>query len=445
MKKYIYLMIAGVFASTLHSCTDDDSYKVEVPVADITLTSPAAGTEINLNEMSVNEYTFSWNEVSEGGSTLVLSGHEHLLNPVYLEAGDSKSHTIQAEYLDELASGFGIGSGKNGTVYWSVKPTNDLAIASREIRTLNVKRLISRLILPEDQKFIALDSERPELPVNFTWDPEGEDPATEYSIVFANNNQMSGELVQYPVGAVKSAGLTQNQLQDVFLKFSAHPFKTLKVYWNIGKKGSSDYLSRTALSIEIDPMMIFRDVRGDEVITYKVAKISYRDGRVQYWLAENLRTKKYPDGTDIEEANVTFASGNSFTEEQIKVYGGYYRPNPTMFAKLPSKDWRMPTITECRELYEEAMAQEKTYNVLRDPEYYNYDPVKTDPKANKWKLGLVTAGQQQGEEKTITNTSYCYIIATGIGEDTHRAAMLDTGAIWESWSVASNVRMVYNK
>ncbi len=443
MKKHILYLIPAI-TGILLSCQDDDSYNVEVPVSDITLISPEPETEIDLNEMAVDEYTFSWNETAEGGTTLVLSGNDMLLEPVYFKAGESKSYTVKAEELDKITSEFGIDNGKTGIVYWAAKPTNHTGIAAKEIRTLHIKRLISRLLLPENQKLISLDSERPELPVNFTWDTEGEEPAAEYSIVFSDNSEMSGEVMTYPVGAGKSAGLSQNQLQDVFIKYSNHPFKSLRIYWNIKKDKNGEYLSRSSSSVEIDPMMIFKDIRGNEVITYKVAKISYRDGKIQYWLAENLRTEKYPDGSNIEEANYMFAPSHLYTEEQIQAFGGYYRPNPEMFRKLPSPGWRIPTIAECRELYEEAMAREDTYNVLRDPVFYNYESTQSDPKANKWKLGLVTAGQQQGEDKSITNTTFCYIMATGIEEDIHRAAMLDHFAIWEVWSVGASVRLIYD-
>ena len=445
MKKYsIYLMITAVLY-IFSSCQEDYGYKVEVPVSDITLALPEQNAEIDLNEMSIDEYTFSWNETIEGGTTLVLSGSDVLLDPVYFKAGEAKSYSIKAELLDQITAEFGIENGKTGTVYWAVKPTDHIGIAALEIRPLNLKRLISRLLLPENQKFVALDSDRPALPVSFTWDTEGEDPATAYSIVFSNNNEMTGEVVTYNVGAVNSAGITNSQLQDVFIKYSNHPFKSMRLYWNIKMTEENEYLSRSSSSIEVDPMMIFKDVRGDEEITYKVAKISYRDGRVQYWLAENLRTKKYPDGSDIEEPNYMFAPLHLYTEEQVKAFGGYYRPNPTMFQKLPAEGWRIPTVTEYRELYEEALAQEGTYNVLRDPVFYNYEPIQSDPKVNKWKLGLVTAGQQQGEAKSITNTTSSYIMATGIGEDTHRAAMLDHFAIWEVWAVGANVRLIYDK
>lgn len=440
MNRYFaYIMIAALLAS----CVDDDSYKVEVPVANITLASPEEGGEFDLNNMDIDEYTFAWNETNDGGTTLIISANEYLLNPVTFDTGNAKTKAISVETLDQIASSTGAIGGGTGTIYWGVKPTKDQTIAAREIRSVQVRRLISRLLIPEDQKALALDSDRPELPISFAWDPEGQDASTEYAIVFASKSDMSGQQVSIAVGAAKSAGITQSQLQDVFLQYSNHPFKGIRIYWNVQKKGTGDYLSRTSSAIDIDPMMIYRDVRGSEDITYKVAKIAFRDGTVQYWLAENLRATKYPDGTDIEAANVMFAPEGKFTDEQIQAYGGYYRPNPTMFSKLPPAGWRVPTIAECRNLYAEANAQEGTLNVLRNPQFYEYEPTKTDPKANKWKLGLVTAGQQQSEDKVITNTTYCYLMATGIGEENHRAAMMDTGAIWEVWATGANVRLIY--
>ena len=70
-------------------------------------------------------------------------------------------------------------------------------------------------------------------------------------------------------------------------------------------------------------MMRFIDVRGDEKITYRVARISYSDGTSLVWLADNLRTTKYPDGTDIESNNYK-NTPESFGEGRVKAYGVHY-------------------------------------------------------------------------------------------------------------------------
>lgn len=444
MKPNLLSLILLSTCCLLLSCTGDYTYEVAVPTTDIAPISPRQNAVLDLNDRSADTYTFTWHKTDVTGYTLVLSGNDVLTPCVYIPADDADSCSVDAEQLDRIASEAGVVSGRSGTLYWAVKPSDHLTLAAPEIRPLNVKRLISRLLVPENAAAITLDGERPELPVNFSWDTEGEEPGTGYSLVFSSNSEMTGETVAYPVGAVRSAGITQNQLQETCMKYASHPFETLRLYWNVRKTNGGEYLSRTASSVQVDPMRIFKDTRGDEEITYRVAKIVYTDGRVQYWLADNLRTRKYRDGTDIAPADLMFAPASAFSEAQIEAFGGYYRPNPSMFERLPAAGWRIPTIAEFRDLYAEAQAQEGTYNVLRDPVFYDYEPTRTDPLADKWKLSLVTGGQQQGEEKTITNTTYCYLMATGIGEDIHRAAMLDHGAIWEVWSVGSNVRLIYD-
>src|SRR5690606_19371229 len=124
--------------------------------------------------------------------------------------------------------------------------------------------------------------------------------------------------------------------QDVFIQYANHPFKVKRIFWNVKRNQDNVMLARSGAAVDIDPMLIFKDVRGGEVITYKVAKIAYSDGRQQYWLAENLRATKYADGKDIDTANVMFVPSSKFTAEQIKAFGGCYRGNPTMFNKLPS-------------------------------------------------------------------------------------------------------------
>lgn len=444
MEKYkFYIMLLMMVWVTI-SCRRDDRYTVEVPVSNIVLVAPHEQVLIDLNDMAVDAYAFQWNKSENEAYSLVLSKDEMLTDPVYFDAGSNNSISIPTESLDVVASDFGFGNGAVGTVYWAVKPKNHIGIASKEVRSIQVKRLISRLLAPENQTNIKLNSEQPSSTVSFVWDTEGEDGANTYSVLFSDNKEMTGETVSIDVGAVNSAGITHGQLQDVFIQYANHPFKVKRIFWNVKRNQDNVMLARSGAAVDIDPMLIFRDVRGDEVITYKVAKIVYSDGRQQYWLAENLRATKYADGTDIETANVMFAPSGTFTPEQIKAFGGYYRANPTMFNKLPSTGWRIPTIDEYRTLYEAADIQEGTYNVLRSPVFYNYEPTKSDPKVNKWNLGLVTAGQQQGEDKVVTNTTFCYMMATGIGEDTHRAAMLDHFAIWEVWSVGTNVRLIYN-
>lgn len=444
MKDLKFYMIIMVLIWVSTSCRQNDNYSVEVPISSINLVVPVQDALLDLNDMGVNAYTFRWAESAQASYRLVFSKSNMLTDPIYVEAGNVKELSLLTESLDEIAADFGFGNGAQGTLYWSAKANDNLGVAAKEIRTIQVKRFVSKLLTPENQKMIKLNGDSPTAVTSFAWDTQGEATTQGYSLVFADNKEMKGETVIVPVGALSSAAISHSQLQDIFMKFASHPFKTKRVFWNVKRDQENTMLTRSGISVDIDPMMIYKDVRGDEVITYKVAKIVYSDGKQQYWLAENLRTKKYNDGSNIENENIMFASVNTFSPAEVTAFGGYYRPNSSMFNKLPAKGWRIPTIGEYRTLYEAADLQEGTYNVLRSPLYYNYSATKADPKVNKWLLGLVTSGQQQGEVKVVTNTNFCYMMAKGIGEDNHRAAMLDHFAIWEVWAVGATVRLIYN-
>jgi uncharacterized protein (TIGR02145 family) len=293
---------------------------------------------------------------------------------------------------------------------------------------------------------MELDWTRPDQKVSFTWDTQDLDPATEYSIVFSSRSDMSSGAVAFPAGATNTWQLTHDQLQQTALGYASHPFKPVTAYWNIKDNASGDFLSRTSRTLTLTPMMRFTDVRGDETITYPVVKISYQDGSEQYWLAENLRATKYPDGTAIG-SDVMFASGGSLTPEQIHIFGGYYTPNPDMMSRLPSEDWKIPTWEECQKLYAAANSAYSPNGVvcLFDPVYFNDSWAKSLAHIGAWGLNLVSSGQEQNWSGVVTNTSYCYLMANGIGENTNRGAMFALDGLWEPWNTKVPVRMLYTK
>ena len=98
------------------------------------------------------------------------------------------------------------------------------------------------------------------------------------------------------------SSLTHEELQALLDQLAIKRWTSNSVYWNV-KTSSGQLVSRSSGVLNMTEMMRFIDVRGDEKITYRVARIAYSDGTSLVWLADNLRTTKYPDGTDIEAAN----------------------------------------------------------------------------------------------------------------------------------------------
>ena len=148
-------------------------------------------------------------------------------------------------------------------------------------------------------------------------------------------------------------------------------------------------------------MLIFTDIRGDEKITYRVAKVKYSTGEEVVWLAENLRTTKYPDGTDISLANGDYWNAPSDISEGLqKAYGKYY--SIKIVDKIVSDGWKMPTFEDYKLLLNESL-QTGSADVLKHRTYWNWSESVPD-NANAWGIGLVPGGYVQyvgANEKVI--------------------------------------------
>ncbi len=90
MKHLLYSLV-GILL--LAGCKDD-KYNVIVPMSDIYLSAPQDGTTIDLNDLSTDEYNFSWDKSLEKGAKLILCATRDFKNPVKVDAGKSTSFTM---------------------------------------------------------------------------------------------------------------------------------------------------------------------------------------------------------------------------------------------------------------------------------------------------------------------------------------------------------------
>ncbi|MDR2564002.1 MAG: SusE domain-containing protein [Prevotellaceae bacterium] len=432
----------------LCSCRSNDIIEVEVPLSGIMLASPSDGIGINLNDNNVLEYTFTWDEKSGTENyTLIFSLNEHLLNPVYISAGNATSKTFTAKQIDEYFAIFGIVGGATKTIYWSVKPSAALGIASNEIRSFAATRVKTRLLKPDDMSEIQLLWPETSTTLQFIWDTEGIDPETEFDIVLGNTAEMNGIVSTIPVGKVNTADITHEQLQAALTLFQVSRFSFSNVYWNIRNRTKSELISSISGVINLGDMMMFEDVRGDERIKYKVARITYSDGSSHIWLAENLRAKNYPDGTAIESANVKEASETSaITAGHVKAYGCYY--TYWIQDRIAPQGFRLPTFREWEILFEDARIVGGSFAVIKDPVYYETFDGKNSPEANSWGLGLVSAGNFNGGSLSNAKREYCYYYASGLmsmpAPGPYHNFVHDGGwTLWPTWGTPSPARFIY--
>lgn len=417
----------------------EDKYNLIIPMSNIYLSEPQEGAWIDLNEVSKDEYTFSWEQVLEKGAKLLLSSTREFIEPVKLDAGKSTSFSLSVLAADQCFSQLGIRAGQEAIVYWTVKESGNVSAAASDVRTIHVRRMSTKLIQPEDLSKISLAEDNPEATVGFEWNTEGWPETTSYSICLSLDPGMKQEVAEQSVGTAKGRfSMTHEQLQALLDRLSIKRWNVNTVYWNV-KTDAGQWVSRSSGVLNMTEMMRFIDTRGEEKITYRVARITFSDGTSQVWLADNLRTAKYPDGKDIEPDNFMNTPA-SFGEGKVKAYGVHYHYD--IRDKIAPAHWRLPTIQEYKNLFAEAGTAEGQWNVLKDPEYY--ESVKGQTHLNEWKLNLCASGQWSGDAITNHSTQYCYLLVTD--DMSHQCILHDGGAtLWSPWTTGAPARFIYNE
>lgn len=415
MKHLLYSLL-GILL--LAGCKED-KYNVIIPMSDIYLSAPQDGAIIDLNDLSIEKYSFSWEKPLENGAKLLICTDRKFKEPVIIDAGKSTSVAISALTADQSFSQLGIKAGQEAVLYWTVKETGNITAAASEARTIRVKRMTSKLVQPEDLTKISLAENAPETAVQFEWDTQEWPESTSYSLCFSLDPEMKQTVAEHSVGVVNGkSSLTHEELQALLDKLSIKRWTSNSVYWNV-KTDDGQWVSRSSGVLNMTEMMRFIDVRGDEKITYRVAKVKYSTGEEVVWLAENLRTTKYPDGTDISLANGDYWNAPSDISEGLqKAYGKYY--SIKIVDKIVSDGWKMPTFEDYKLLLNESL-QTGSADVLKHRTYWNWSESVPD-NANAWGIGLVPGGYVQyvGANEKVINYNQadnnCYLLTRDLAE-----------------------------
>ena len=363
-------------------------YELDIPESNISLESPDENAVLDLNNEEILSYTFSWNNSYENGNAIILSSSPYLLkDTVLIYTGNVEEYTINVLDADAYFSALGIGGGKEGQIYWSVKPADNLSVAATEIRSFTAKRIKTQLISPEDQTLISLNVDTPEDGILFSWENE-DGLEDEYQLYFSLNNSMNDKFVTFDVGSVNEYTLTHQQLQDIITQLPISLYGQNIIYWNVRRKTNGEFVSRSSNVIKVNGMLVFTDIRGDEKITYRVSKIKYSTGEEVIWLAENLRTVKYPDGSDLSVTVDYWNAPIDISEELQNACGKYYSIG--IVDKIVPEGWKVPTFDEYKTLLNESILAGSA-NVLKHNLYWNWGG-ETPEIANRWGIGFVPSG-----------------------------------------------------
>lgn len=418
MKKLIVYILGLV----LFSC-NNEKYDLVIPMSDIYLNNPSNGYLLDLNDSKLVNITFNWDKEIPEGAILIFSDRRDLSKSVVIDAGKNNSYDIDPMEMDQIASQLGIQSGKSGILYWTVKSKENQTAAASSVYTIELIRVISNLVSPADQAEIELLVDKPQESITFQW-KNLEQVGNSFSLCFSLDVNMK-QSVQKISDIIVNDGITTitaNQLQEAIELLDISRFSKNSIYWNVLNNETGNFVSRSSNNLLVTDMLRFTDVRGDEKQQYRVAKLTV-NGEIQYWMAENLRTSRMYDGTELTKGvdyqtvgsqYLNWCSSDEERENALRIYGLYYTLDAAI--KVTPRGWRLPSYSDWRALYD-AAGIAGSYSVLKDPVYY----VPTDPNAEKsellgeWGLNLVSSGQWWGGDNSggdNEHTQHIYLLCT---------------------------------
>lgn len=412
MKKYIlYSILCTLFG--LVAC-EDEVDPPKLTVSDIELLVPANNTTFDLDK-TLN-IVFAWEEAFLVDQyELEFSAKEDMSDPVILPVNRTP-HLVTSSDMNDIAAQIGIASGYTGKVYWTVRSVKPSQPSVAAVRSIDVTRLLAQPLLPGKGSTIELDYENPNTEIKFTWEPM---PDANYELIISTNADLSDPVITKTTNAT-SETITHQMLQDV-INNSANGLKRYKAntfYWNV--KAGDKVMAKPSWTLKVYGMKVFTDVRGSESITYQVSVIPYGDKEL-IWMAENLRTTKLVDGTDLVydqakgqeswnsqyfPAEVAKVSASTLVPEPIRKHAGiYYRLNmignnsstlqwPGLL--VPS-GWKVPAEQDFKDLAAASLLISANYlEPLRHIDGYPSlligDKKLNKDLMNKWKMNMVPCG-----------------------------------------------------
>lgn len=425
MRHIIFLLL---FMWVFMSCAKDDSTHSALTV----LTSPKEGSAIDLsNEEGTHE--FEWNNSESKESVFILGTDAQMTEKYYLPAGNTGKVVFTTTQLITAAIQLGAEVEESTKFYWCILPVGNLHVLSSEVRMINmIVPKSDNLLEPESEFSIDLDNES-QKEVIFRWKAEAAPLETEVTLVF--NSIVDNSVFVMDVANTGNIALTDIQLQNVLNQLSVKPCSTGTIGWNVKNKTTDTNLSTTPNLLILKGKTALVDVRGDEVIVYKVVTIQYEDGTSQIWMAENLRTKKYPDGTSIDKSTGVFIP--PYPAEKTTLYG--YQYHYYVYTRLTPKGWRLPTLTEYEKLFSSAKKTQGGISVVMHQD--DWASLEDRTSMNAWGIGIPASGREEtAHNVTGIGANFCFW-ATGLGE--WKCAMFDGGnTLWQPWTQGASLRYV---
>ena len=171
------------------------------------------------------------------------------------------------------------------------------------------------VFLPDDLEEIELDYENPTKPLAVEWKTE---EGLTYEFAVSLNEDMSNP-ASISLNSTGKDEVTHKQLDSIMAVLGVKIYNRAELYWVIkGKAGNNTGSSKSRIMELWRFMNPFVDPRDGEV--YRVCKVVDKlTGDYWIWMADNMRCKKYSDGTALNIGNdVKFFPGSSTDSDHKK-------------------------------------------------------------------------------------------------------------------------------
>lgn len=257
------------------------------------------------------------------------------------------------------------------------------------------------VLLPDDLEEIELDYKNQAKELKFEWE------ATEgvaYKVLMSLSEDMTTP-VSIDLDASGKDALTHAQLDKALQDLGVKAYREGEVYWTIeGTKGGESVVSDARSMKLLRFYGPFTDPRDGEV--YRVCRtVDALTGEYMVWLADNIRAKKYADGTAIPADQMRFmenaADASDYQKEWNRLRGGYYSWNATVrdvtaaendekVQGIAPNGWHVATREEWIFLINSQTDNSQPSITLKDSQYWN--PNSTKPGNNASGFNAVAGG-----------------------------------------------------
>lgn len=186
------------------------------------------------------------------------------------------------------------------------------------------------VLLPDDLEEIELNYEQQDKKLKFEWET-GE--SLSYELLLSLSEDLTSPVTKSLDASGKDA-LTHADLDAVLGGLGVKAYHAAEVFWAIRATGENGATMSETRSMKLLRFMApFKDPRDGEV--YRVTRIvDAVTGLAYVWLADNLRAKKYTDGTEIPADDIRFSEpaedANDYHKEWCRLRGAYYSWNATV-------------------------------------------------------------------------------------------------------------------